>query len=275
MTKFKMHLLGYFLVALFSCSLLTVKSLHAGWSDTGEEEVFYEEEYVEKDAYYEEPVEEPTEEVTYVEPNGNEAPAWPLQHTEAAMDAEEMEKTKFSDDIGEPMPKDGWSGGADLVPVEKEKEKRIYNEQDYDNSFMPLGTKDLTVDDGDRTLSASIPPGYGITSRKVKRDVEDVLPDLSGKELPIGEQIKDWIAKEGFTLREVLETWSNEEGWEIIWSTKREYPLQASAIFRGRFKDVSAALVRTFAKAAPPPYAKFYKGNRVIVVKTLEDDNAN
>ena len=50
--------------------------------------------------------------------------------------------------------------------------------------------------------------------------------------------------------------------------------MAAGAMFRGRFADVSSALIRTFARARPAPVATFYKGNRVLVVETMEDENA-
>jgi hypothetical protein len=42
-------------------------------------------------------------------------------------------------------------------------------------------------------------------------------------------------------------------------------------VFKGRFMDVSSALVRNFSRAEPIPYAKFYKGNRVLVVTASEE----
>ena len=45
-------------------------------------------------------------------------------------------------------------------------------------------------------------------------------------------------------------------------------------MFRGNFADVSSALVRAFARARPAPIATFYKGNRVLVIETMEDENA-
>ena len=75
----------------------------------------------------------------------------------------------------------------------------------------------------------------------------------------------------GQTLREVLQSWCDKEGWDLVWTTAREYPIEASAVFKGRFVDVASALVRNFERATPIPYAKFYKGNRVIVVSTSEE----
>lgn len=88
------------------------------------------------------------------------------------------------------------------------------------------------------------------------------------------ELVKDWLAEEGQSLKELLTAWSEEAGWRLIWKTNRNYTLNAGAMFRGNFADVSSALVRAFARARPAPIATFYKGNRVLVIETMEDENA-
>ena len=85
------------------------------------------------------------------------------------------------------------------------------------------------------------------------------------------DQVRSWVVANGQTLREVLQSWCDKEGWDLVWTTSREYPIEASAVFKGRFVDVASALIRNFERATPIPYAKFYKGNRVIVVSTSEE----
>ena len=85
---------------------------------------------------------------------------------------------------------------------------------------------------------------------------------------------RDWLAEEGQSLEELLTQWSDESGWHLIWKTNRNYTLNAGAMFRGNFADVASALVRAFARARPAPIATFYKGNRVLVIETMEDENA-
>ena len=100
---------------------------------------------------------------------------------------------------------------------------------------------------------------------------EDVNTQIQGS----GEDpVKDWLAEEGQSLKVLLTQWSNESGWRLIWKTNRNYTLSAGAMFRGRFADVSAALVRAFGRARHAPIATFYKGNRVLVIETMEDENA-
>lgn len=86
--------------------------------------------------------------------------------------------------------------------------------------------------------------------------------------------VQDWLAEEGQNLKALLTQWSEQSGWRLVWNTNRNYVLSAGAMFRGRFADVSSALIRAFARARPAPIATFYKGNRVLVVETMEDENA-
>lgn len=89
------------------------------------------------------------------------------------------------------------------------------------------------------------------------------------------EEVKDWVAAEGSTLRTLLLEWGDKVGWRVVWNMDRDYTLEASAVFRGRFVDVAAALLRSFARATPAPKGVFYKGNKVLVVSTREDENAD
>ena len=87
--------------------------------------------------------------------------------------------------------------------------------------------------------------------------------------------MKDWVAAEGTTLRSLLMDWGDRVGWRVVWNMDRDYTLEAGAVFRGRFVDVAAALLRSFARATPAPKGVFYKGNKVLVISTREDENAD
>lgn len=104
--------------------------------------------------------------------------------------------------------------------------------------------------------------------------VSEIAVDVSADAEPansIQDQVRSWVVASGQTLREVLQSWCDKEGWDLVWATSREYPIQASAVFKGRFVDVASAVVRNFERAIPVPYAKFYKGNRVLVISTTEE----
>lgn len=103
---------------------------------------------------------------------------------------------------------------------------------------------------------------------------KEILTSETDRGLPNDNTVRDWFADEGQNLKALLTQWSEESGWRLVWNTNRNYVLSAGAIFRGRFTDVSSALIRAFARARPAPIATFYNGNRVLVVETMEDENA-
>ena len=129
-------------------------------------------------------------------------------------------------------------------------------------------------------MSAAIPP----TIEEEVTDYEDAVngafdsaaADSEASSLASSgdDAVEDWLAEEGSTLKGLLSEWCERAGWRLVWNSNRNYTLAAGAMFRGRFADVSSALIRNFARAQPAPLATFYKGNRVLVVETREDENA-
>ena len=195
----------------------------------------------------------------------------------------------------------GWSGGANMlhgtqIPVG-------FDDECDNGSEMPLLHREVLEDDGGNVLAVSrsgrkncggYADGYaayaarmGFAAYGTKADGSDADADAGGAageseiavdasadaEAPIAmqDQVRSWVVANGQTLREVLQSWCDKEGWDLVWATSREYPIEASAVFKGRFVDVASALVRNFGRAIPIPYAKFYKGNRVLVISTTEE----
>ena len=193
----------------------------------------------------------------------------------------------------------GWSGGANMlhgnqIPVG-------FDDECESGSEMPLLHREVLEDDGGDVLTlsrsgrkncAKYADGYtaylakiGLSKEEIAAYATEQKDDLSGLESEIGvnvsadaeaptvmmDQVRSWVVANGQTLRDVLQSWCDKEGWDLVWATSREYPIEASAVFKGRFVDVASALVRNFERATPIPYAKFYKGNRVLVISTSEE----
>jgi len=185
----------------------------------------------------------------------------------------------------------GWSGGANMlhgtqIPVG-------FDDECNNNSEMPLLHREVLEDDGGNVLAVSrsgrkscgkYADGYDAFAVRMNMDAEapdavvaeetEIAVDVSADaEAPVQltDQVRSWVVANGQTLREVLQNWCDKEGWDLVWTTPREYPIEASAVFKGRFVDVASALVRNFSRATPVPYAKFYNGNRVLVISTVEE----
>ena len=195
---------------------------------------------------------------------------------------------------------DGWSGGANMlhgnqIPVG-------FDNYCESGSEMPLLHREVLEDDGGNVLTVSrsgrrncsrYSDGYtaylaknGLTEAMVRVKEAESIDSNSGvteteidvdisadAEAPtvLKDQVRSWVVASGQTLHDVLQSWCDKEGWDLVWTTSREYPIEASAVFKGRFVDVASALVRNFGRATPIPYAKFYKGNRVLVISTTEE----
>jgi hypothetical protein len=187
---------------------------------------------------------------------------------------------------------DEWSGGANMlhgnqIPVG-------FDDECNSNSEMPLLHREVLEDDGGNVLTVSrsgrkncgrYADTYEAFAVKmnmkpenndmeiVEQETEIEVAESADAEAPavLTDQVRSWVVANGQTLREVLQNWCNKEGWDLVWATAREYPIEASAVFKGRFVDVASALVRNFGRATPIPYAKFYKGNRVLLISTNEE----
>ncbi len=192
---------------------------------------------------------------------------------------------------------DEWSGGANLlhgtqIPVG-------FADECNSGAEMPLLHREMLEDDGGTILTVSrsgrkncanysdaytafmAKNGMVATQADVATETTtdtttetEIAVDASADAEPdvqLTDQVRSWVVANGQTLREVLQAWCDKEGWDLVWATAREYPIQASAVFKGRFVDVASAVVRNFGRARPIPYAKFYKGNRVLVISTNEE----
>lgn len=185
----------------------------------------------------------------------------------------------------------GWTGGPNII-----NGSQIPAGFDYecaDNAEMPLMRREMMEDDGGSVLAMSRSArkhcnrnadSYAVfaqragfvpekTCNKASDDMEISVNEYVDEEpaAKVQDQVRSWVVANGQTLREVLQSWCDKEGWDLVWTTSREYPIEASAVFKGRFVDVASALVRNFERATPIPYAKFYKGNRVLVISTTEE----
>lgn len=188
----------------------------------------------------------------------------------------------------------GWTGGPNIsngimIPAG-------FDYECADNTEMPLMRREMMEDDGGTVLTMSRSPrkncnaqsdSYAMFAQRAgfvpDKTCNSTSVSGNGTEISVNEyvdedvsgdfqdQVRSWVVVEGQTLREVLQSWCDSAGWDLVWTTSREYPIEASAVFKGRFMDVASALVRNFGRATPIPYAKFYKGNRVVVVSTSEE----
>ena len=171
--------------------------------------------------------------------------------------------------------------GANVLAVSRSGRRDCTPYADGYTAYMAkYGMADAAFSESETVMSGMGAGFIGPDGRLVDASGMDIFVDgeigvhiSADAEAPqqVADQVRSWVVANGQTLREVLQSWCDKEGWDLVWTTEREYPIEASAVFKGRFVDVASALVRNFARATPIPYAKFYKGNRVLVVSTTGD----
>lgn len=243
----------------------------------------------------------------YVTEESQYVPAWPIAGSEADVEAAcgepgcENSGMRVVSKVGNGLIIEnnintnggGWSGGPNIsngvmIPAG-------FDNECENGAEMPLMRREMMEDDGGAVLAMSRSPrkqcnkkadSYTMFAERAGFKAEKTcnkVSDGSDKEIAINDnvdeespvvlqdQVRSWVVTNGQTLRGVLQSWCDKEGWDLVWTTSREYPIEASAVFKGRFVDVASALVRNFGRATPIPYAKFYKGNRVVVISTSEE----
>jgi len=131
------------------------------------------------------------------------------------------------------------------------------------NDFIPLKKTTTTITE---------------TTTKVKPEKKKVTtPDFRkmtlAEKVEYGQSEQDWEARSGTTLRGLLMDWGSKSGWTVVWKLDRDYNLEAGVTFRGTFTEVASALIRSFARATPPPIGTFHQGNRVLVINAQENEN--
>tara|TARA_E500000081_G_C6138036_1_gene358168 strand:+ start:274 stop:1488 length:1215 start_codon:yes stop_codon:yes gene_type:complete len=79
----------------------------------------------------------------------------------------------------------------------------------------------------------------------------------------------NYIAKNNITLRENLEEWCREIGWNLEWKTSVRYPVKYPVKFEGTFKQSVIELISLYKKSKRPLDVDFYPDSNVLVVTDL------
>lgn len=153
-------------------------------------------------------------------------------------------------------------------------QQKELEQQQKDLALQPVSNADI-VCNGDECnkelFKTEVEKEIQTTVTKEKTYRELTLSD----KIAYGEENHDWEATAGDTMKKLLTQWGKDSGWTVVWKIDRDYKLEAGVVFRGKFTEVAAAFIRSFARATPAPIGTFYKGNRVLVISAQENENAD
>ncbi len=160
------------------------------------------------------------------------------------------------------------------LSVKEKMAQRELEQQQKDLALQPVSNADIICNgpECDKQLFKTE------IEKEIQTNVQEETvyrePTLQDR-VAYGEEVHDWEAKEGDTMRGLLRQWGEASGWTVVWKIDRDYHLEAGVVFRGKFTEVAAAFIRSFARATPAPIGTFYKGNRVLVISAQENENAD
>lgn len=75
-----------------------------------------------------------------------------------------------------------------------------------------------------------------------------------------------WHVRAGSSLHDVLQGWSQRQGWEFVWDAPGDYRLRASAVLHGDFENAVTTLADAVSQTNPDLNVTLYQGNRVLHV---------
>lgn len=98
------------------------------------------------------------------------------------------------------------------------------------------------------------------------------LPDAPTPELVSRTTL--WEAPAGRTLREVLESWAEQDPeWRVHWEAAASYPLSAGHVFQGTFEEAATELLNAF-EFAQPRLVPFKTANKIFVIQSADEDRS-
>ena len=66
------------------------------------------------------------------------------------------------------------------------------------------------------------------------------------------------------TLRQELEKWALDAGWQPVWELPTDFPVELGATFCGGFESAIESVLKSYAMSGTPIRGLFYSGNKVL-----------
>jgi hypothetical protein len=81
-------------------------------------------------------------------------------------------------------------------------------------------------------------------------------------------QLDNWeISRADITISRALRRWGQRAGYQVVWSSPKDFPILATATFTGDFQDAIRGVVESLAQSESPVMAVYYLNNVVQIVR--------
>lgn len=103
-----------------------------------------------------------------------------------------------------------------------------------------------------------------LSTTKQPQPIAAITPVLN--QPPIIKPLPRWTLTAGHAIGQELKRWGTKSGWNVIWNLPRDLIVPSNTEFIGEFPTVAANVIKTLAANGALINAKFYEGNKTMVI---------
>ncbi len=110
---------------------------------------------------------------------------------------------------------------------------------------------------------------------------EPLAPELSDEIglSALGQQpdpgVQQWqVRRTDVSVRRLLQRWSGEAGWQLLWDVPRDFPVETELQLSGRIEQVVSAVVESLATTDYPVQARINSELRIIRISRYLEGKA-
>jgi hypothetical protein len=189
----------------------------------------------------------------------------------------EFDKTKYSIHISNDISHPG-SPSSEMKKegaVRPESDPYAPSLQTYGERYVPDTIKNkykISNDWYGKSEVAPAPQGESQGAEPIQLQPENSGTATAGKPSQGENSETRWTAAEGASLQDVLQTWSNNEGADLIWQAQGAYALKKPVNQAGYFEDAVFQILSQYDNDRTRPVGQLYTdpatGHKTLVVRT-------
>lgn len=122
-----------------------------------------------------------------------------------------------------------------------------------------------------KTKSEEIKPLSDISSQteispSTVKQTQPITTVIEPIQTPIVNPVPRWTLTAGHAIGQELKNWGSQSGWNVIWNLPRDVIVPSTTEFVGEFKAAATNVIETLAANGVLIHAKFYDGNKTMVI---------
>lgn len=170
---------------------------------------------------------------------------------------------------------------ATVTPIQQQDMNRTQNSTSFNaQAYASVSKNNNVVTPGDSPIGVT-KQAIPSTKYTAKNDGNMLVPNQKERNIvnspkvtyaPQGGGSGIYYAAQGAQLDQVLQIWSNANGWRVQYDAKMFYPIEMPVTLDGGYEQSVKTLMRAMQENTnPKPKYKFYLGNKVLRIYNYDD----